>query len=89
MADGGRVNGRGSPRLLVVLVFVRVWRSIDEVARVKRRSQREVVRLGLVDTVVEPKGLLSRRASQVFVPKRASGLSGRVKSSTSSSRILT
>jgi len=58
MTDGGRINGRDSPRLLVVLVFVWVWRSIDEVARVKRRFQEEVVRLELVDTVVGPKALL-------------------------------
>lgn len=41
---------------------MRVWRSIGEVLRVKRKFQRGVGRLELVGTVVGPKVLLSRRA---------------------------
>ena len=64
--DGRNQNWRGrrdSPRRRAVLVSIRVERSTDEVLRAKRRFQRGVARLGPVGTVVEPKALLSRRAS--------------------------
>ena len=57
------IGGVDSPLGRVVLVSERVWRSIDEVLRVKRKFQRGVVRLGLAGTVVGPKALLSRRTS--------------------------
>jgi hypothetical protein len=56
-------RGMNSPRPRAVLVFVRVWRSIDAAVRVRRTFRQGVVRLELVGMVVEPKALLSRRAS--------------------------
>ena len=56
-------RGGGSPRQWVALVSMRVWRSIDEVLRVKRKFRQGVGLLGLVGTVVGPKALPSRRAS--------------------------
>jgi hypothetical protein len=63
--NGGVGVGEGvdSPRPRAVLVFVRVWRSIDAAVRVRRTFRQGVVRLGLVGMVVEPKAPLSRRAS--------------------------
>lgn len=56
-------GGEYSPLSLAVLVSVRVWRSTDEVLRVKRRFRQGVVRSELVDMVVGPRELLLHRAS--------------------------